>query len=87
MRPFVDNVLQCYNCYKYGHLMKHCKVTLVCIVCRDAFHGKCERRFRCVNCEGGHRATSKACEIYQQNYELKKIMAINNVNVQEDNEE
>lgn len=25
VKPYVDNVLQCYGCYRYGHLLKHCK--------------------------------------------------------------
>lgn len=52
VRPYVDNVLQCYGCYRHGHLMKHCRVNAVCIACGEAYHGKCEKPYRCSNCGG-----------------------------------
>lgn len=79
VRPFVDNVLQCFNCYKFGYLIKYCKARPVCIACGEGFHGKCQREWNCVNCGGRHKPTSKRCGVYQHNFEIKKIMAIENV--------
>lgn len=64
VRPFVDNVLQCFNCYKFGYLIKHCKARPVCIACGEGFHGKCQREWNCVNCGGRHKPTSKRCGVY-----------------------
>lgn len=83
VRPFVDNVLQCFRCYKFGHLMKHCRTRPMCIACGECFHGHCDREYRCVNCNGRHKATSKRCPVYEYNTELKKIMASNNVSINE----
>lgn len=83
VRPFVDNVLQCYNCYRYGHLAKHCRRGPVCIACGEEFHGNCNRAYRCSNCGGRHKATNKQCETYLNNRDLKRIMALENVNIKQ----
>lgn len=63
VRPFVENVLQCYRCYKFGHLAKHCKSGPMCVACGDAFHGRCDKQWRCINCGGRHWPTDRNCEV------------------------
>lgn len=52
VRPFIDNVLQCYGCYRFGHLLRHCRRAPICIACGEFFHGNCNKEWRCVNCGG-----------------------------------
>lgn len=45
VRPYIDNVMQCYNCYRYGHTFKYCKRGPVCVACAEEFHGHCNKKF------------------------------------------
>lgn len=83
MKPFIENVILCYNCYGYGHLQKHCKARKRCVICGEDFHGECRRDLKCINCGGSHRPTDKNCEKFKLNSEIKKVMAVENVNVVE----
>lgn len=83
-RPFINSVLQCFCCFKFGHLTKHCKRRPVCKVCGEDFQGRCDREYRCSNCGGRHMPTNRRCELMNIiNTHLKKVMAIENVNVKE----
>lgn len=83
VRPFVDSVLQCYRCFKYGHLSKHCRSASVCVACGENFHGHCERVYCCVYCGGRHKPTSKVCEMYLYNVGIKRTMAWERLSFQE----
>lgn len=83
VRPYVDNVLQCFKCFRIGHLAKHCRSGPVCIACGEQFHGNCNLDYKCSNCGGCHKPTNKQCEVYLYNKELKRIMAMDNVNIQQ----
>lgn len=72
VRPYVDTVMQCFRCYKFGHMRKHCRVTAaVCLVCGN----DCQEQNNCINCGGRHKPTSRKCDIYVYNSEIKKVMA------------
>lgn len=83
VRPYVENVLQCFGCYKFGHLAKYyrakpfCCIATVCIACGEEFHGKCDKPWRCVNCGDGHKPTDKRCEVFKFNQEIKRTMVKN----------
>lgn len=83
IRPYVESVLQCYNCYGFGHLAKHCKNKKVCMMCAQDFHGHCDLPAKCINCGGGHKPQDKRCEKFQINIEIKKLMANSSLNVSE----
>lgn len=78
MRPFIGNVLQCFRCYRYGHLAKYCKRQRICIVCGEEWHGICNKAEACVNCGKNHRANNRKCDYYTVNKEIKKVMAFDN---------
>lgn len=55
VRPFIENVIMCYNCYGFGHFQKHCKSDKKCLICGDQYHGVCDKPIKCCNCEGNHK--------------------------------
>lgn len=75
VRPYVEAVIQCFQCYGFGHWKDKCKKERICVVCREGFHGRCEKRERCVNRKGEHKANDRKCEIYKKREEINKIMA------------
>lgn len=83
VRPFIESVILCYNCYGYRHLQKHCKSRKRCVICSEGFHGECRKDLKCSNCGGSHRPTDRNCEKFKLNSEIKKIMVVENVNVVE----
>lgn len=72
IRPFIEPVRQCFNCFKFGHKKEWCKVDRKCINCGNREHGRCEKETKCVNCGGMHKATFKRCPDYEHNWMLKK---------------
>lgn len=64
VRSFIDRVLQCFCCFRFGHLAKHCKRRPVCKVCGEDFHGRCDQEYKCSNCGGRHMPTNRSCETY-----------------------
>lgn len=75
VRPYLDIVLQCFGCYRYGHLLKHCRRAPVCITCREFFRGHYGREWKCVNCGCRHKPTDRRCEALKYNQEIKRVMA------------
>lgn len=59
VRPYVDSVVQCYQCYGFGHWKDKCKKERVYIVCGEKYHGICEKKEKCVNCRGNHKANDR----------------------------
>lgn len=45
--------LQCFKCYKYGHLAKYCRGIDICSNCRSTEHkhDTCESITKCINCD------------------------------------
>lgn len=78
VRPYVEAVKLCYNCYKYGHLKNLCKSKAKCPICNDDFHGECNKAPLCGNCGEGHRANYRGCIEFQRNKDMNIIMAHNN---------
>ena len=62
-------VIQCFNCYRFGHVAKLCHQNhATCSTCGYDHHSsKCtsSKRDYCVNCDVfGHDATAKECPVY-----------------------
>lgn len=45
------------------------------MVCGERFHGRCEKREKCINCKGEHRANDRKCEVYRKQEEVNRTMA------------
>ncbi|XP_039306479.1 uncharacterized protein LOC120356765 [Solenopsis invicta] len=59
LRPYVEPVRQCFNCFQFGHFKAFCRNKTKCITCGDNRHGDCHKSTVCSNCEGDHRPTYK----------------------------
>lgn len=79
IRPYVEPVIQCFNCFMYGHVKAKCKKVQKCIVCGDREHGECTKSVYCINCGGEHKSTSRTCTEYKINKDIKGIMAQENM--------
>lgn len=71
----MDPVRQCFTCLRFEHYKDSCNRFKTCINCGKAFHGPCKERARCVNCGENHNAKDKQCIVFQENAEIKRLMA------------
>lgn len=83
IRPFVEPVRQCFNCFKYGHIKSMCKNEKRCIICASKEHGRCQKEEKCISCGENHRSTSTQCKIFIYNRKIKVIMAENKIGIRE----
>lgn len=74
VRPYVESVIQCFQCYGFGHWKDKCKKDRACVVCGERFHGRCDKKEMCVNCKGNHRANDRKCEVFKRQEEINKTM-------------
>lgn len=73
VKPYIEPVIQCHNCYNFGHWKTSCNAKKKCSICGDNYHGdNCHKDIKCGNCGGPHRSTNKKCPYYIFNYEVKK---------------
>lgn len=57
IRPYIEPIRQCFNCFKFGHKKDWCKADRKCINCGEKEHGRCENETRCANCMRMHKTT------------------------------
>ena len=67
---------QCFLCFKFNHVAKHCKANVqVCAKCGENHRkDQCsatDDQIKCANCKGKHEATSTDCGQYQD--QVKKM--------------
>ena len=65
VRVYKQKPLQCFNCYKFGHLSSACKAEQICVNCSGPEHGVCSANAKCVNCNLAPKSTDKCCEKYK----------------------
>lgn len=82
VKPYVESVIQCFQCYGFRHWKDKCKRERVCIICGEEYRGRCDRREKCVNCKGNHMANDRKCEKYLKQEEINR-MAKEGINGQE----
>ena len=69
---YKNKPLQCFKCFKFGHLAKYCKsANQICSRCGETNHkyDNCQNKNKtpiCSNCEGDHVATSMDCPKYKE---------------------
>lgn len=83
IKPYIERVVQCFNCYRYGHVANICRSKKKCAVCGEDYHERCTEAERCINCGQGHRADNRECEVFHYNKQLKTIMAEYSINIYE----
>ncbi|XP_037520998.1 uncharacterized protein LOC119397645 [Rhipicephalus sanguineus] len=80
VRPYVPKPLQCYKCFKIGHVRGVCGNNVVCPRCAES-HSKdaCGATvLRCPNCHGAHEASSKDCPRLRNEHAVLKRMVRDN---------
>lgn len=88
LNPYVFPVTQCQKCLLFGHITAQCKrKNQRCAKCGNDTHElkECtEEKAKCIFCKGSHLATSsKECDEYERQKEVKKVMAAENKSFQE----
>lgn len=82
--PYVQPVVQCFKCLRYGHTSKLCKSkTQRCKTCSDIHDENinCEdSNSFCLYCQSNdHSSISKNCPMFINQYKIKKEMAARNI--------
>ena len=74
MALFVSNPMRCFNCNKFGHTSRRCKVAAKCTGCgKDKHEGQCEGPKLCSNCSGPHASSAKDCPVWQKEKEIQRV--------------
>ncbi|XP_053994256.1 uncharacterized protein LOC128884702 isoform X2 [Hylaeus volcanicus] len=82
--PYIRNIKQCFNCIRFGHFKKFCRIqTRSCFNCGREAHGECSREKKCVNCGEGHSALSRECMMWQWEHTTNKLTAYKNLSYTE----
>lgn len=80
VRPYIPKPLQCFRCFKMGHVKGVCTSNVVCPRCaephsEDTCHATA---FKCSNCHGAHKASSKDCPRVRNERAVLKRMVRDN---------
>ena len=73
VKEYVPRPRRCFKCQRYGHGGKACRSAAdLCPNCAEAKHEDtvCNRRPKCVNCNGSHPSSSTTCEAYKYEQEI-----------------
>ena len=81
IRPYIPRVLQCFNCYGFGHTSRVCTRDKICLVCSQPEHGDCSRAKVCANCKEDHHARDKGCKIFKKEQEALMKSNIEHISV------
>lgn len=74
----METVKQCYKCFRFGHFKDKCNAVASYPTCGEGKHEVCDKKAKCLNCQGSHKATFKGCLEYERNKDLKVIMTYRN---------
>ena len=83
---YVPTLLMCFKCQKYGHHMKACRGQQTCAKCgeKDLDHmaEDCLKEIRCSNCQQGHPAYARSCDIDKKEKEILEVKPKTSVSFQ-----
>lgn len=85
VRPYIPNPLRCFKCQRFGHHRNNCRQsTDACVRCGSRDHSEnCNADPVCVNCGGGHEASSRNCTVWQTEKRIMELKVTKNVTYQE----
>ncbi|KAI5694585.1 hypothetical protein M8J75_001643 [Diaphorina citri] len=76
--PYIQNPIQCFSCFQFGHITKSCRNKKLCRKCfqEDLHDHACDfAEIKCLNCSGMHNANSKSCPEYERQRSIKVLMS------------
>lgn len=86
VEPYIQRVVQCYNCLRFGHIGKQCRSTVRCCNCgNNHSEHQCPPSTppQCVNCDKDHKSNDKKCNVYLAQVEIKRLMSYKNISYYE----
>lgn len=82
--PYRARPLQCYKCYKFGHIAAACTtMSQLCHRCGKSHDGMCEGAPYCVNCEGDHASNAADCPVKERETEIIRYKLEHNTTFRE----
>ncbi|KAG0445159.1 hypothetical protein HPB47_019050 [Ixodes persulcatus] len=82
--PYRARPLQCYKCYKFGHIAAACTTeSQLCHWCGKSHDGMCEGAPYCVNCEGDHASNAADCPVKERETEIIRYKLEHNTTFRE----
>lgn len=79
VQAYFEPVLQCKNCWFFGHSKRACRGKEKCVTCGLTHSGKCDSLPFCVNCKDEHWSNDKRCPEFLKRKELAKAKALKTV--------
>ena len=88
VEPYIQRVVQCYKCLRYGHVSVQCKSKDRCAKCaNEHITSECPSTNApsCIFCKGSHLSSDhKVCPEYLKQKNIKNIMAQENISYRDD---
>ena len=84
--PYYQSPMRCSKCCRWDHSSLYCKSVQICNKCGSKGHKQAECSSvstKCVNCQGEHLATSKACPAFLNAKEICRVMSLQRVSYNE----
>lgn len=84
VEPYIQKVVLCYNCYRYGHTGSQCKSNSRCQKCHENHNtSKCENviaETKCFYCSGNHLTSNfEMCPEFKRQKLIKVCMSESNL--------
>lgn len=77
---YIQPVIQCFNCLRFGHTQKLCKSTVRCANCLEPHDtSTCNETPKCLYCKANHSATYFQCPERERQKTIKTNMAAKNL--------
>ncbi|XP_064456600.1 uncharacterized protein LOC135367290 [Ornithodoros turicata] len=87
VRPCVPNPRRCFKCQRFGHGSQVCRGRTTCPKCADTDQNHtaktCQNKIKCANCSGNHPVYSRSCPQWQQEKDILRIKATENITYKE----
>ncbi|KAK9884202.1 hypothetical protein WA026_005155 [Henosepilachna vigintioctopunctata] len=86
VEPYVQRVIQCFQCLRFGHISEQCRSKHRCKKCGGEHDVQnCEKvNPKCIHCSGNHLSTDNInCSEFLKQKRIKKIMAFENISYKE----
>lgn len=79
VKPFIMPVVQCFNCFLYGHTKNQCRGATKCKNCGEQNHeGTCDKK--CYHCNSrDHFSFNSVCPEFYRQKQIKELMSLDNL--------